>query len=104
MTEKQECLTCNSELDNGRCVDPTCPQYVDLKVFLERRVKELTKQALKECLRANKDELREQCRVTTTKQLADKMDGLETTDCWDDMNWHAGYIAGLEEAVSILTN
>jgi len=60
------------------------------------------KEAVSECLRANKGTLK-QANVTTIKDMENQLDRVETYDDWDDVQWHSGYVSGLNYALEILT-
>jgi hypothetical protein len=63
---------------------------------------EIKHEAIKECLRANKDTLK-QVNITTVKQCIEQLKEVETTDDWGDIQWHSGYVRAMQDAIDILS-
>lgn len=61
-------------------------------------------EALAECWRANKNEIKQYTECQKRGDLRQLMEETQTTNMWDDLNWHAGYIHGLVMARTLLTH
>jgi len=71
---------------------------------LLQRLSSLQRQALNECLRANNDTLNTIGINDISDLYIKSIEGFDTNDNWDDIQWHAGYIQAMKEAMEVVTD
>ena len=71
---------------------------------LLQRLSSLQRQALNECLRANNDTLNTIGINDISDLYTKSIEGFDTNDNWDDIQWHAGYIQAMKEAMEVVTD